>query len=376
MRTFAPVFCLALAASTHIGHVGAQQPSTWRGTITLSLGGSAEIRDAYIFRGISGLAADGRGRIFVSEQSDNRVRVYSPKGQFLFTIGQAGEGPGDLARPCCISFGPDGTLWVKEMQNHRYSAFAVGEASARLLKTITLRAPFTYGGVQRVEHDRQGHLLHINGLPFVNGKPSGVVLSAVDSDGNILRSRVFPEPPDDSVKLAINIRKLEDGSTASSGAPQPFGPVKVRAFGPNGDYADAITSTYVVRRQDGAGRPLPTLSRQLGGPALSDSERVRAGRIIASIEKRWGKTFPFPVPDRKPPISQLGFDLNGLLWVELSMPDGSERQADVYDRAGRRVAVATWPANVNLWFWAIDGTTAYGVATDELGTESVVRLKF
>lgn len=67
----------------------------------------------YLFSQIYGLALDTAGRIYLAEAQANEVRVFGPTGVHLYSIGRTGSGPGELKRPCCLAFDPDGRLWVQ-----------------------------------------------------------------------------------------------------------------------------------------------------------------------------------------------------------------------------------------------------------------------
>ncbi|MGH7504236.1 MAG: hypothetical protein ACRELX_01230, partial [Longimicrobiales bacterium] len=78
---------------------------------------------------------------------------------------------------------------------------------------------------------------------------------------------------------------------------------------------------------------------------------------------------------RKPPLRSLMFDMAGNLWIELSVPEGADRRADVYDREGTLLYGVVWPGAVELRWGMIRGDVAIGVARDSLDVQRVVRLR-
>ena len=112
---------------------------------------------------------------------------------------------------------------------------------------------------------------------------------------------------------------------------QPFGPRWLHAHGPNGAWAEALTSDYsvVYHHTDGV------VSR-IEGPSpgrltLSTEEREYAEDRIARVLQRLDlDEHPFDIPDNKLPLAAIYFDRMGRLWVEKARAQGAEmREADV-----------------------------------------------
>jgi len=60
--------------------------------------GEQESRPEYIFAGISSIAVDNSENIYVADSKDSHIKVFSPKGDYLRTIGRQGQGPGEIGR--------------------------------------------------------------------------------------------------------------------------------------------------------------------------------------------------------------------------------------------------------------------------------------
>ena len=84
------------------------------------------------FSDISHLTADDQGRIYALDRKESCVRVFDADGRHLRTIGQAGQGPGDLNEPIFVYF-LRGELLVTQYE--RLSFFS---PAGDLLRTVPM----------------------------------------------------------------------------------------------------------------------------------------------------------------------------------------------------------------------------------------------
>ena len=349
--------------------------ATLVGEIDLTIGAPDETREPFLFGRISGVALHPDGRILVSDQSAANVRVFSTGGEFLYAFGQRGSGPGDLNWPCCLAFSPDGTLWVREIGNRRFSLFTIGEGEATFVRSQRFVIPNPRPLVDRTAWDENGRAVEVGHLE------TGLLRALVDAAGTIARSDTVHAAPAES--LAVMEVSVPTPGAVGGGAvyyhEQPYGPVELRAFGPGGEVATAVSSRYSVSWFGSGMARVALLQRNLDAPVLSERERQEADSTlddIAGQRKASRASLEFGVPERKPILRMLGFDLDGRLWVERNTPEAQPREADVYDRDGRLIAIMRWPAHVSLAQREVSGDTGLGIATDSDGVQTVVRLRF
>lgn len=62
-------------------------------------------------------------RVYVADFDDDRVRIQSRAGADLGGWGAAGSGPGEFSGPAGIAVGPDGSVLVTDLYNHRVQRF-------------------------------------------------------------------------------------------------------------------------------------------------------------------------------------------------------------------------------------------------------------
>lgn len=328
LRALGFAACLAIAG----GNSPSPEPPTRRAVIDLTIGQPDESRDDYIFSDVRGLAFDAKGR-----------------------------------------------LWVREFDNKRFSVFSLGPTRATFLWSVRgVTNPI--GSSTATTWDVAWRVIDIASTFNPATRAFGAVREIIDSAGKVVSIDTLAEPPSDSLAQKSVTKLGPDGtSIGTSTFNQPFGPMSLRAISPRGDLARGISSRYAISWEDIHGRRIALVARDGEGPPLSAKEKASADGILESISKNTRisrSALPFRIPERKPPVAAIGFDLDGRLWVRRSVVQGQPNVADVYDRTGKCVAIMEWPANVSLGMWTVAGTTGVAIARDSLDTPTIVRLRF
>lgn len=363
------------ASATSAAQISA--PVRWRGSIDLSIGGT-DADDNSSFGQLSGLAVDKSGRIFTADAQDNQIRVFSPTGDFVTRIGRVGSGPLEFKRLATIAIGPDALLWARDEGNARILAIDVAVSPARGIKNIPMQN-FNGGSRLPMTFIADGSLVDETiwfDKSIDRFRPLRLRRTVA---GTLSRTDTLPIPDGafagfhKVTQVQKNASGKEVGMSERSYG-QPFGAQWLRAYGPNGLRADVITSRYEIRIFDLNERLVRTIKRAVLPIAVSPRERNKSDSSLRAIKQQ----LPFGVPSAKAPIVGINWTQEGQLWVERAMADGAAREADVFDQAGRWIAVAEWPRAIDLLngFPVIVGTTVTAVATDENDVARIVRLRF
>lgn len=331
--------------------------------------------EEYTFGRVTGLAADDDGRIYVADSQASAVRVYAPDGRHLLSVARHGQGPGELAGPCCLTVDERGRLWVREGGNNRYSAFRIESDSV-----------VAFEETRRMQHGAGGQWtpLHVVGDSVVDvgaefGSPDR--LRWMVGPGNAVRPLSRATGRDlDEIGAGVVITAASGESTIRRFFYQPFGPRHLMAFSPDGSWADAVSSTPRVVLHPPDGDSVIIEGAAARGPLLSDAERDAAGETIEGSRRMAGSDadrLGFEVPDRKPPLRDLYFDEEGRLWVELSVPDGEPREARIHAPDGSLLERRSWSGDVDISLpgW-IGSDAAVGVRRDSLEVQRVVRVEW
>ena len=326
--------------------------------------------------GVSDVATDTAGRVFVLDGASSMVHVYDAAGAHRFAFGQPGDGPAQLRAPCCLAFAPDGRLWIRDNGNARYSIWriegdsAIAAGTQRMVHTDANR-------VAPVIFEPNGRVIDV-GARAIEGGGVRTHHFHLDSTGAIARVQMLPSPPADSTGMRAFTSETPDGRSIRLFTIPPFGPGELRAHGPGGEYAHGISSRYVIDWRAADGTLLRTIRGDVSdGPALSEREAQRADSLIARLAEQVGvarEQLRMSVPATKQPLHLIYFDADGRLWIELATADGSRRHAHVYDRTGERALNVTWPADVDLTQGDMKGEAFWGIAGSGADA-SVVRLE-
>ena len=71
----------------------------------------------------TGIAVDSNDVVYVTELGNNRVSVFTNKGEFIKTFGALGAGPGQFKGPSGIAVDKNGTIYVCDTFNNRLQVF-------------------------------------------------------------------------------------------------------------------------------------------------------------------------------------------------------------------------------------------------------------
>jgi len=74
-----------------------------------------------------GVTVDSAGRVYVADQSNNRIQVFDSSGAYLTSIGQSsGNRTGQLRNPSGVALDSAGNLYVADRENHRIQKYVIG----------------------------------------------------------------------------------------------------------------------------------------------------------------------------------------------------------------------------------------------------------
>ncbi|MDI6732261.1 MAG: 6-bladed beta-propeller, partial [Candidatus Margulisbacteria bacterium] len=63
--------------------------------------------------------------VYVSDTGNNRVQIFTKKGQFVLAFGKKGSGKGEFNGPVGICLGKKGQIYIADMANHRVQVLQI-----------------------------------------------------------------------------------------------------------------------------------------------------------------------------------------------------------------------------------------------------------
>ncbi len=347
----------------------------------------SESNDALTMSGASRFAVDREGRLFVPEASESVVYVFGADGRFIGRVGAKGGGPGEFAGNCCAAIDPKGRLWVRDVGGMRYVVFDLTpNAKPRLAKpAFTVRMAHPDVNLwQPLFFDNNGRLYDAGHRATENGSFGiSLVRLLTDTSGRVVGTeRLRQRTADVDAPFRITVSKGDRTRqvTTTSTYYQPLGSQALRALGPNGSYAIAASGKYEIEWYGTGSVLLRTIRGAAVAPKLTEKESEAVQIEIEEIARETGRSvgsLPFRVPQTKPVLRDMQFDLEGRLWVERNQTSGAPRVSDVYSPDGTRLFSVTWPPVPKMTFHgAARGRSAWVTTQDEDDIPRVVKVRY
>lgn len=335
----------------------------WRLVEELRIG-SADVEGPELFGEIIALEVDRLGRIYVLDRQAKEVRVFDPDGRHVRSFGRKGGGPGEFKDPIGLAWHPEGTLWVADPANTRYS---VHDTTGTFLATHR-RALGGYGIPWNGGLDAEGRMHEVSYLPAADGRSRPVLLRF---DREMAAADTFPLPD----FRGEEFRHRTDRSATFVAV--PFASRMSRRVYPGYGVWSGVSDRYRIHHQSLEGDTLRAVERELEPVSVTPAEKDEALASLKWFTDRGGRIDPSRIPSRKPAFTDLSRDDSGYLWVQPSLPADTEGSVlDVFDPEGRYlgvvrsgIALGSFPPML------VRGDRLYAVVRDELEVPYVVRYR-
>lgn len=299
---------------------------------------------------VRAISEDADGRIYVAMLLPSAVRVYTPTGIPLRSLGGPGRGPGEHMFPAGLGVDGRGRMWVVDFTNATYSVFEpTGEFSHSAPRT---------GSAFWLPWPGQ---IHAEGIVDVRGRPSsGEWLVRLDHELQVV----------DSIPLPDHVEGVV-----------PFAPELIWALAPDGGVWHATTDRYQITKRDPRGDPVLSVVRDVYRERLPRAVRREALRGMEVRMGAVGATGPRvrlgDIPRQAPVLAHLWVDPMGCVWVHRYHPDQTtSTEADVFTSAGRYLGTISFPFPVLPSVRPVfQRKYLYVVEQDELGVNVVHRIR-
>ena len=238
--------------------------------------------------GIPGGILEGPdGNIYVYDESDVFIKVFSPQGRFLRKLAREGQGPGEIQRRDGVSIGftADGKLFFTEyFRGHRWITCL--QLNGELDKVLKIDLPGSFGVPDAVALPDGGFLaeFHVSGEPvkqkdyFLYKSP--IKLSRLDKEGKIIAE----------IKKAEHLTRISSRPDGAD-SPIPYVPSFAWCLNKEGKVLFSDGQSTTIEVYDLNGKRLPVVQTQLPEPEKvrdKDLDRWREERKQSTIERNPG----------------------------------------------------------------------------------------
>jgi hypothetical protein len=328
------------------------------------------------------LALGPDGSVWAAQGQDGQVLLLSPDGTPRRRIGGLGEGPEEFGGIQGMGWIGD-SLWVTDNRNDRVSFIDLGgeiigsiprpradvgdEETASFTGLLAEGALFVGGPSLAVLTDpnapkagddpvfgatRDGESARPIGVR--SGTRPQVIVTEM-AGGEIQSISIYRQPWSDGSLVGIEPGgggiAVVDRALPEDGASPTY---RVTRIGLQADTAWSTTRGYEPVAADRARQDSLVTQYAENGPAIETIEEALF------------------LPATLPPVSSVFIGVDGRTWVGREGPaDADVRQWDVFDPAGRLVAIFAVPLRIRLM--AADGSMVWGVETDDLDVPYLVR---
>lgn len=264
------------------------------------------------FSGIQALALDDRGRLFVADRSDPRIRVFGPDGESLRTFGRQGRGPGEVQYVLALQ----PTLVGLSTVDLRLGRVTHYDSLGEVVSTGRLnRFP------SRADQESTTELL----ITFVDWRAGGATgVAWWDAHGDSLRVVVptlsYPVDEQGEVLGHPAIAAAPDGGFVVGDGRREY---RIRRYDPEGnvvgEYYRDIQREH--RTDDEIAELEEALRRGPGGAPQGNPETGGDVTKVSPLRHHFG-------------LSSLEFDDRGRLWVRTDRGSVNEALFDVFGSEG------------------------------------------
>lgn len=343
----------------------------------------------YVFGPIGSLVVGPDGLLYTLHWREATIRRWTQDGAPAGSIGRKGEGPGEFDLPVRMGFFGD-SLWVWDVRAYRMSYF---DPEGELLGSVSPTVDF--GGPDAVppRPDRP-----LRDGTFVGSVPAASHLIAtgehtespyvhMDADGNPLaRIWAMPYEPRDVFAImggdggggAFSSQPFDDGYSVSVGDDGLL-VLERRAWTGEGEAAVRVTKigldgdTLLHASVPYEPVPLPAERFDSAAGALAERWSDDSGPFSASESEVREAMYR---PSYLPAVRGVTQAEDGTIWLRRYDPvetETGERMGEwwILDAGGAPLARALTPAGVSLR--VIGGDTVWGIESDELGVQYIVR---
>jgi hypothetical protein len=324
------------------------------------------------------LAVDEAGRVYVVDSKPAIIKVFSPEGALVRTIGREGEGPGEFRVGFIAVRGRHVVL-----QDPDLGRLSVWDTAGTFFRSWHSSCCYH----SDIQIDRQNRIHVPSAFGRVKGEPArGVPYVRWSLQGDNLDSVWVPQR--EATKFwKISIKGSDGDDVMAMILPIPLQPDVKSALHPEGGIVHGWTGAYWLTRSPAGTDSARVFGRVWMPEAISDDRRAAAVEAqVKQVSEGYGeenarRAFSLAdVPGTLPAFAGLRVDESGRTWVRrhpATVSDTARTAFEVFDSAGAYLGPVSVPLKLpefGLQAWTRNGLVA--IVEDEDGRPAVVRFRF
>jgi hypothetical protein len=313
--------------------------------------GTSDGQDEYVFSRIGGIDVDDDGNIYAIDSSSAHIRVFDASGQYMWTIGRKGQGPGEFQMPVFVQVTSHGEIAVYDFQAQRLVFFSPDGTYQKQVSSARMRYP-----VIPIRLDSPGNIV---GYQVMAPPPiGGLDIAKYDPDYKPIFVIAREEPDKDRKEREFDLAK----------------PGLVYAVSPNDSIVWGNSAVYELHVLSPEGKPIRIIQKKCDRLPMTADFREKYEKELAGLVAHGVK---LNFPDRFPAFMDVSVDEKDWLWVRTCEPvegEGDFYYFNIFDSEGKYLAKVPIRVSLNqksVW----KNAALYTIETGEEGYQMIKRFK-
>ena len=298
--------------------------------------GASEGPDEYMFSRIQDLDADDDGNIYALDQKESHIKVFDKEGRYVRTIGQRGQGPGELGSAYFFSLTSQKHLIVEDVSSRRMVLFTL---EGQFIKSVSSAKNFFV-------------------MSEADSKECMYGVMAIQDENPRYELRKFSSGLEVLHTVISSPAVLTKQNTYRAFAPQIIFDV-----GEDDNVVFAYPEKYEINVCDPSGKPVRRIYKEFTPVEITEEERKK----IAS--RRLPPGFSFDIPRFHSAFQRLWVDDQNRIYVCTWEKDNGGHNYDIFSAEGKYLARVLLDFTPSI----IKEDKIYAVETDEEGYQKIKR---